>query len=390
MSLKNTFNVRVMRLLIGRVIQINRNVRLATLYHLVTHFDLPLSGEADSNDEALIEAVNIFCNWKPGLTGDHETNANVDYLDWLKNDEASNSYRKLSFRLSHWLADSNEQRIEIENTFYSVFEEKLEPIRGLDLWKLQFKTRRNRNLRYRLLKDSKSHKIDIRLSDLTTVIPLISVLLLCAGYLHTSIVYKHFNIDPTRYFSVGDYLAASLEQIRHALYSLLGYVAGVVHGYRNQSIATKFERKTNANKERYRQILRYIFFGGILVVSYVRWNVIGIVPQVHIFLVVALLVVFQEPVYFISDRYFKNSMSVGIVAIVLLIFFSSMFVGAKSRIAQIESRNESQTFEIVAKTNKYSHTESVIIGANSNFMFLIERNNNVVVIPLKTIDLIKF
>ena len=65
---------------------------------------------------------------------------------------------------------------------------------------------------HRQWNDSRGNEIDLRLKDLAMVIPLVSAALICAGYLHTSIVYKHFGIDPTRFFSVGDYLASRLEK----------------------------------------------------------------------------------------------------------------------------------------------------------------------------------
>ena len=107
---------------------------------------------------------------------------------------------------------------------------------------------------HRRRNDSRGIKIDLRLKELTMVIPLVSAALVCAGYLHTSIVYKHFGIDPTRFFSVGDYFASSLEQIRLVLFALIGYLAGVVYGYRQESIKTEYEREITERKYQFSEI----------------------------------------------------------------------------------------------------------------------------------------
>ena len=229
-------------------------------------------------------------------------------------------------------------------------------------------------------------KIDLRLKDLAMVIPLISAALVCAGYLHTSIVYKHFGIDPTRFFSVGDYLASSLEQIRLVLFSLLGFIAGVAYGYRRVSIKRKHEREIEEHKHQFLDYFWYALSACGLLTAFLAWDKVATLPGKDILLVICLLIVIESPLARLVNRYFNNSQSVHLILLVLIIFFGSMFMGANTRIALIESEQTEQAYQIISQQNSYTHKNSRIIGANSKYMFIWDRKDKVEVIPLSQID----
>ena len=172
-----------------------------------------------------------------------ESNPESHYFHWLCNDDDSIPLRELEFRISHWYTTSEVDHTDIEQNFRHVFQSDINPLLNADILKLHRKIRKRKKSIHRQWNDSRGYKINLRLKDIAMVIPLVSATLVSAGYLYTSIVYKHFGINPTHFFSVGDYLASSLQPIRLVLFSLLGYIAEFVYGYRRESIKTNYERE---------------------------------------------------------------------------------------------------------------------------------------------------
>ena len=226
--------------------------------------------------------------------------------------------------------------------------------------------------------------------DLTIVISLLSSALICAGYINVSIVYRNFGIDPTKFFSIGDYLASSLEQIDNALYAIVGYMAGVIHGYRKQVMLPKYPEKQSTIRKWWPEIWEFVLGAGILIIAYLQWEIISTIPGIRVLLVISLLLFFQTPVYLLAFKYFQNSLSVSIWSMVLILFFVSMVVGAQTMVAEIMSDKDDEPFEVVQGDKRYTHENYKMIGANSRYMFLWDRKTRVEIVPLTSLDHVAF
>ena len=375
------------RRLIGAADQIFINIRLISLFRLQLKFQLPpLDDVSETNRKELIQSIDSFYDWRLSSEICARSNPESYYFHWLCNDDESKSLRELTFRVSHWSATSEADRTDIEQTFRDVFQCDMNPLTVAEILKLRRKIQKRKKSMHRQWNDSRGNKINLRLKDFAIFIPLVSAALVCAGYLHTSIVYKHFGIDPTRFFSVGDYLASSLEQIRLVLFSLLGFIAGVVYGYRRESIKTKYEREREEHKHQVLDYFWYTLSACSLLAAYFAWDKVAILPGQEILLLVCLLIVIESPLARLVNRYCNNSQSVYLVSIALIIFFGSMYMGANTRIAHIESEQTKQAYQIISQQKSYTHHNSKLIGANSKYMFIWDRKNRVEVIPLSQID----
>lgn len=95
---------------------------------------------------------------------------------------------------------------------------------------------------------------------------------------------------------------------------------------------------------------------------------------------------FQLPIAYISVSYFKNSQTVYALLMFGSIFFSSLYIGAQERIAQIEKNESSAQFVVYFGAGCALEESSAIIGSNSAFLFMMSENGNIKIIPWNEVE----
>ena len=390
MSLATAIRFRKIRKLVRSAIRTRSNILVISLIRLRMALDLPMPGEDKTQDEKLYDSISNFYDLETNTEKITEENKDYYFLDWLAKSEYCDNLRKEYIRISYWLATSQTERENIEKFYRRIYEVELNPLNDLEVRILHVTIRKELSSTKRSWNMAKAQRLDLRLKDLTLLIPLVSVALVFAGYFHTSVVYTSFGIDPTRFFSAGDYLAASLEQIPHVWSLIVGYLAGVVHGIRQQSLLSGHGIETHIRERRVVGIASFVLGSAGLAVSYWYWSRVSIIPGVHIWIVFCLFIALQAPLRFLADRYFENSNSTFIFSVVLLLFFGSAYVGSHVRIAEIKSKKIERTFEIKKGEIRYTQETSKIIGANSRYVFIWNRQSRVNVVPLTSLDHISF
>jgi hypothetical protein len=65
------------------------------------------------------------------------------------------------------------------------------------------------------LSERSAIKLEIGLSDISALIAVTSTVFVVSGFLYTRYFFSLFGVDVSLFFSLGDYLAASIEQIRY-------------------------------------------------------------------------------------------------------------------------------------------------------------------------------
>ena len=363
---------------------------LMSLANLRMAFDLPMPGNDEELDRKLFVSVRNFfdANWYlDEMAADIE---HKKFIEWLSKDPTSRELRNKYFAILHWSSPYEDHRCLIQKLFRQLNDIELIPLSNGDVWKLSTDIRTQWQVTRKYSRESKAQKIDLRLQDLTMIIPWISAALICSGYVYTVIIYKHFGIDPSGFFSVGDYLAASLEQIDHALFALLGYVLGVIHGYRRQFMFARDVEEKGWLRKWWSEILITGVGWLCLISAYLSWDILSSMPVIHIGTLVVLMMATQTPLYLIAEWYFKNSLSVGILSMVIIIFFGSMFVGAKIRVSEIASIQNDTPFEFVYGDKVFSHESHKVIGTNSRYMFIWDRGAHIEVLTLASLAHISF
>ena len=344
----------------------------------------------DELDRRLFECASgyfdyrVFDDYSPDKAPDNP------YSTWLQQSSACSDLRRKYFSILYWLCPSSEERCSMSKIFGSLYGTKITEISNSEIWSLYVDITKQWKSSQKMLKESKAQRIDLRLGDLAMTIPLVSAALAISGYIYVSITYRYFGIDPTWFFSIGDYLGSSLEQMSSALFALVGYVAGVIHGYRNQFASLGYPENGNTIRKWRSEIMQVSIGSGMLLLVYWKWEFFSVVPGIDLFLVLCMLMAFQTPVIFLSTKYFENGMSVGIVTIVLILFFGSVFISAQMRISDVISDKDDTQFEVVRGDKAYSQENYKIIGSNSRYMFIWDRKSSVKVVQLTSIDRISF
>lgn len=91
-----------------------------------------------------------------------------------------------------------------------------------------------RSLHYQV-GDRTAIKLDLELEHVSVVLALLSSLLVIGGYLYTEIFYSWFGIHASKYFSLADYLASSIDKMSIALFASLTGMAAAFIGYSDLS-----------------------------------------------------------------------------------------------------------------------------------------------------------
>ncbi len=390
MSLFTILYIGIFRHLLRTSYTTRRNIQLIASAKIRLAFGLPLPGEDETLDQALHSLIIAFFDFNSYKCGKFDSSADPQFVCWLLESGTCNDLRRSYFILHFWSTPSEADKLALSETFQSLYGAETKPLSHSDVWALYVETRVELKSSWRLLRETKAQKLDFRLNELALLIPWISSVLVCSGYIYISTVYGHFQIDPAKFFSIGDYLSSSLEQIDHALFALMGYVLGVIHGYRRQFMFPRFPNKEDTLGVWWPELLTVTAGTVGLLFTYWHWDTISAIRGVHTPLLILLLMTVQSPLIWLTGRYFKNSLSVGIFAITLIIFLGSMFISAKARISDITSDAISSPFVVVSKEKKYTQLDYKIIGANSRYMFFWNRKSGVEVVPLRSIDQMSF
>ena len=217
-------------------------IQLIALTRLRLHFSLPLVGEDETLDDQLCGAVDRFLGL--GSAEDNSQDAEEKHLRWLREDSPSNKDREIYLRVSIWLHQGTDREEDVVTLYKSAYGNDIEPIADSELRSLFTDVRRKSRRLVRAHRESKATLIKISLKELNLLLPWISLLLIFSGYYYTSILYSKLGIDSDRFFSVGDYISSSINQLPHAAYGIAAYFVGMIYANRKISTETKFERES--------------------------------------------------------------------------------------------------------------------------------------------------
>ena len=380
-----------LKILARRTADIRIFALLIAVSRIRSRFDLSLTGDDEKLDN---ELHNIVCGFFDQNTKPPSVISKSEYAhiaQWLENDEESKNDRKMCLRVSHWLAErirDEEKARLIVSMYQSLYGQPPEPIKDDDIDRIRSEFKKRLKDEQNAFLDSKARLIDLRLERLTPILPwisLLSLLFIFAGYLHTSLVYGHFGIETNQFFSVNDYLAGSVREIQSALFSVSGFLVGILLEHRNKETRTKYELNRIMRYDRIFELLSWI---GFLAFLYHLYNG-SLYPGLRTIAPFFIMVVAGRPIFYVVRKCIKNPPTVYRILLILIFFFSSLWLSADSKIQDIKNGNSGMDFEIEAGTKKFTQENSVFIGGTSRYIFLRAREGNIDIIPIGKIERIK-
>ena len=235
-QLLNRIRLSVLCKLSKRAFMIEHLVKFLANIRLRSHFKLVHFGDDEHLDAQLIDSIDAFFGEHDANELTSESDARVaEYVGWLRRDLASNADRETHLRAKHWRTADMEAADSVLAQYRLLYGKELEPMQNSDVLGAHNELQKRRKIETKSFRKSKLNRIELDVKQITPFLPFVSISFIVAGYWYTSIIYQHFGIDPTQYFSVGDYVASSIEQIQHTLYGLVAYFLGMLHAWRTRN-----------------------------------------------------------------------------------------------------------------------------------------------------------
>ena len=375
---------------IARLFLKTRDVIDSTLKMRVrSELEYPPVGQNETLDQALIDGLNFFVvqGINPQVENSLSADANKVY-EWLCKDSESKNEMGLRTRVLHLryrMAHNEEAARERASVYRSSFNEELKPLDLADLSDIHYDAR-SKNQTVKIEFDRLGKRlIKFELKGITQALTIFSALLLVAGYWHTSHVYKHFGIDATQFFSIGDYVASSVAQIQSSLYLLLGMAAALFRRYHRQDVTT-----IDTVELRGRAFINY-WWDNLLLFAGLLFLFMHLRQQFWLLLPIGIFVATEKWVIAFANKFFEHSYLAYIRIILVSLFLLGVYSSAKVRILNIKDERLEKPFVIEAVDRTFTNRDHIFLGGNSRYIFLLkkdflqEKKDGTQIIPLEKV-----
>lgn len=212
----------------------------------------------------------------------------------------------------------------------------------------------------------------VHISSFLAVAP---ALMLVVGVVYTNTLLAHFGVSASLFFSIGDYLATSVEQLQSVAISVGLSIVTFVTGVRETSLRSRMELNELAKRNK----IPYLLF--VVVLAAAVGQIFSAYHGIHepgtlLFLTCFLSSVFAR---YVASRYLKNSFQGEVFLVAVLVFVSYSAVKFLGEIDHIESGKWEGREGIVIITKKDSDINVdnfVIVRANSSYVFAVNKSTN--------------
>ncbi|HUX89979.1 MAG TPA: hypothetical protein VMV48_04750 [Gallionellaceae bacterium] len=353
-------------------------------------------GEND-DDDALVEYVSRNLTQRQMIEGIENTAHLRSDLATQLLDRCKQSQSACEVIATYFLAEAfaasilkDEERKDSGLKDARQFVPNAQPLEVNNIYKIHAKLKKRFSVIRSALAERSSLKIDFQLSNLIGLIGVISALFVLSGFLYTSILLGSFGIDVSLFFSLPDYLAASIEQIHHAaiptVFGLVMFVFGLREGSMKSRLIYRLQREQRSREG------KLLFILVIALSANVVWGLYNDMPN---FSNMKLLGVIAA--YWLAEQlaymFFKRPLSVQVFLVALFTFIIYTGVSLFQQIQELKAGNWSNrdTLKISLKKPLSEKSDSlVVIAANNNFIFALSKINKLAyAIPRENVELIE-
>lgn len=256
-----------------------------------------------------------------------------------------------------------------------------------------FKNHKAISHRLKLLREEISErsavKFTVTISHVTGILTISSALMLVAGLLYTNTLLSSIGIKASLFFSIGDYIATSVEQLQSVAFSVTAAIAFYFHGIRDRSLRSKMELDIAAKNKRPLYVVALLVLAATITQIVTAWN--GRY-ETGTLTFLACLVSYRFAAQ-ISRNYLKNSLEGEIFLVCLLIFTSYTAIRCIGEMRDLKNGNWGEREETRIITKKESGIDAsnlIVIRANSSYIFTVDKQSgNPRVIPKDQVSEIK-
>ena len=337
------------------------------------NFKLPFMGEDDDLDEQIFLTIQTY------LAGDEsEKEINTEkqkYREWLDNKRCAEAMRNKVFQAELWFYSSFRDEFgkneidRITKLYRSLSGQEITTLDSTQIFAHIKELKRENKEIHKQLREGKIQKIEFPLKNLRLVLPVVSVFLTVSGYIYSIVYYGYFGIEVSLFFSLSDYLAASIEKIGTAFWSTIFFLVGALIGHiRNPTLSRlEHQRRQSTISKQVNILMPLVILGSIL------FFLLNFPIFYEFYLpILALLIGFVLWRNY-CGKYLKNPNSDGAVLFWTFIFLVHLWGSAQGAILRLEN-GEQRPFKVETSRQVYDESNARLIGGNSQFLFLLEQD----------------
>jgi len=350
-------------------------------------FGLPLVYDDENLDRDLYEAAHCFFN-----EGLETQKRNADELSkrggkiykWLKDDSTAKTDVRVYLEVEHFFAttvDDLDKAEKIYSLYKATHQTELTPLDFSGLEKHISSLRKRVRADAREFRNSKAQLLKIKLSHLAAMLSLAPAVLSVSGYIHVSILFGHFGVDASKFFLLGDYLAASVNHIKYTVPAMLSFALGALHGYRGLPMLTNPDIERDRRRGKIQGIVLWVTAIG----GGATMHVLS-VPVQPMFVALWVIVLTNTVASYLAHRYFKNPFSAYSSIMFATIFFALLYAQTKQEIARIEAGETNGQFQVYAVNQKFTDENYIFLGGSGRYIFLLGRDGQAEIIPRQKIN----
>lgn len=248
-----------------------------------------------------------------------------------------------------------------------------------DLFVLERSLRKDINRLTNEIADRQAIKISLSIERAGPLISLVSCFFLISGYLYNRFLLGYFGVEVSKYFTLSDYLASSIEGLR---YSATGAAIGLAAYFMGAHLAS---RKSYAQIEYERKRREYLPY--FLVFTAIAGTILGYINNSEMFYEAGFALIIFTILLFaplLAIKYFKEPL----VALFMLAFVASYSAHMFSSIGKAIYRAKNYPFEQIQQYDvkfkkglPINESHLALIAGNSNYLFFLNRERNAFIIP---------
>jgi len=211
-------------------------------------------------------------------------------------------------------------------------------------------------------------KVEIDSSKVSFVLSLSCSLFLVTGYFYNKFYLGHFDIEVSVFFTLGDYLASSLDKITIAIMSaivaLVFYIAGMYRGLNRVVSAEHYD--TEIKHDDWPMFIFVIINSGLLIYAAYTDHFMK-EPLFQLMIIIASLgIIHIIP----TEKFVKNHVQVNIVLVALLYFSLSIYYSVKGDIRELEKGGNESGYSFSFKNEIVGDKGKLrLLGSNSSYYF---------------------
>ncbi len=253
------------------------------------------------------------------------------------------------------------------------------PLKTKDISNLNSSLRNDIKKVREIISDRHAIKLSLSLKNAGTLIPVVSTVFLFSGYIYNWFLLGEFGIEVSKYFTLSDYIASSIESIR---YSASGAAIGIVFLFLSVHSAS---RKSFVQLEFEWKIIKYFSYILLLsaIISAIHAYINNLENFYNIFsIAIFLCIMLLAP--WVAKRYFKEPLVALFVIVFLFTFSVHMFVSLGKTIHHLKYKKleEMKNYDIIFREQiPLESSKLVLIAGNSNYLFFLDKDKNTFVIP---------